>query len=150
MFSDGALVYSRRIVGIQDTLGARFVDLRSLYGSDINRTWDYSYEGGTLLAPPFEFKTLEVSDVTAGNNFSIVWALTGKLADAIIRPLSSNLTTFRSIDITGKSYVADASPLGEVFFATTDRSIVIHEPKGSTPRIVIPPNVVQLLAAVWF
>lgn len=46
--------------------------------------------------------------------------------------------------------IFDSSPLGESFFAKTDLSLVIHKPRaGGMPQVVIPPNVVRLLAALW-
>jgi len=51
------------------------------------------------------------------------------------------------------SFVADTSPIGEVFFATPDLSIFHHEPKaGNMPvlsREMIPNGIVKLLAAIW-
>jgi hypothetical protein len=57
---------------------------------------------------------------------------------------------FRGVDITGKDFVGDASPLGEIFFATTDFSTVFHEPlNGRMPQFVRPANMVKILAALW-
>jgi len=57
---------------------------------------------------------------------------------------------FRGIDITGKDFVGDVSPLGEIFFATTDFSILLHEPlNGRMPQFVRPANMVKILAALW-
>lgn len=57
---------------------------------------------------------------------------------------------FRGIDITGKDFVGDVSPLGEIFFATSDLTTVIHEPvNGRMPLFVRPPNMVKILAALW-
>jgi hypothetical protein len=79
-------------------------------------------------------------------------ALTQHASDAIYQSPTFS-TNFRDIeigDITGGLYIADASPLGEVFFATPDLSVVIHEPlPGGMPKVVIPPNIVRLLAALW-
>lgn len=80
--------------------------------------------------------------------------LTAKGSDAIIYSRNTNNggfhMLFRGMDLTGLSYAADASPIGEVFFATTDMSVVIHEPKGGRmPPIVIPPNVVKIIGAIW-
>ena len=51
------------------------------------------------------------------------------------------------------NFVADVSPIGEVFFATPDLSILHHEPKaGNMPvlsREMIPNGIVKLLAAIW-
>ena len=55
---------------------------------------------------------------------------------------------FRNEVLTGESIVVDASPLGEVFLATSDLSVVVHEPKRG-PKVIIPPTLWQLLAAIW-
>lgn len=58
--------------------------------------------------------------------------------------------TFRGADITGKDFVGDVSPLGEIFFATTDLTMVIHEPlNGRMPQFARPGNMVKILAALW-
>jgi hypothetical protein len=59
---------------------------------------------------------------------------------------------FRGTDLGLSEFVADSSPLGEVFFATSDMGMVVHEPKSRMPAITrgdIPANVVKLLAAIW-
>jgi hypothetical protein len=81
-------------------------------------------------------------------------ALTGRAADAITyfraSPADYYTVQFRGVDITGKLHAADASPLGEVFFALGDLSVVIHEPiAGRMPKITIPANMVKAIAAVW-
>jgi hypothetical protein len=59
-------------------------------------------------------------------------------------------TRFRGIDITGKDFVGDVSPLGEIFFATSDLTTIIHEPMhGRMPLFVRPANMVKILAALW-
>jgi hypothetical protein len=59
-------------------------------------------------------------------------------------------TRFRGIDITGKDFVGDVSPLGEIFFATSDLTTIIHEPvNGRMPLFVRPPNMVKILAVLW-
>ncbi len=115
-----------------------------------NSTWDYFYEG-LSPAPPFSFPLNPPP--SPGGRVVVDRALTDRMQDAISRRTSGFSTVggnqfFRGFDITGKPYVADASPIGEVFFATSDLSRVIHEPKRG-PKVVIPPGVVKLLAAVW-
>jgi hypothetical protein len=57
---------------------------------------------------------------------------------------------FRDMDISNQDFVADASPLGEMFFALSDGSVVIHEPKGGRmPVFVKPANMVRITAALW-
>jgi hypothetical protein len=85
---------------------------------------------------------------------TVVRALTERHADVIYGESASDnqafIRKFRNIILTGKEYVADSSPLGEVFFATSDKSTIIHEPvQGGMPQVRIPENVVKLLAVVW-
>ncbi|HYT15654.1 MAG TPA: hypothetical protein VEL80_04630, partial [Burkholderiales bacterium] len=62
----------------------------------------------------------------------------------------SNPRYFRGTLLGEGFYIADASPLGEVFVATADLSVVIHDPlPGGMPKVVIPPGIVKLLAALW-
>jgi hypothetical protein len=50
----------------------------------------------------------------------------------------------------GTAYVADASPVGEVFVAKSDLSFMVHRPlPGGIPQVVIPANIVRLLAVLW-
>ncbi len=85
---------------------------------------------------------------------NVVRALTDRHADVIYGESASGtqafIRKFRSINLTGKEYVADSSPLGEVFFATSDKSDIIHQTvPGGMPQVRIPENVVKLLAAIW-
>ena len=85
-----------------------------------------------------------------------VWhALTYRANDSVYERPTSNLVEiyFRNVPASppGMSeYVAAASPIGEVFFARPDLSVIIHEPApGGMQRVVLPPNIVKLLAALW-
>ena len=85
---------------------------------------------------------------------NVVRALTDRHADVIYGESASGtqafIRKFRNIILTGKEYVADSSPLGEVFFATSDKSDIIHQTvPGGMPQVRIPENVVELLAVVW-
>jgi len=85
---------------------------------------------------------------------NVVRPLTDRHADVIYGESASDtqpfVRMFRGIALSGKEYVADSSPLGEVFFAVSDKSVVIHEPvPGGMPQILIPENIVKLLAVVW-
>jgi hypothetical protein len=55
--------------------------------------------------------------------------------------------------VPGPGFVADASPIGEVFIAAPDLSYIVHEPKpGHMPvltRDTIPAGIVELRAALW-
>jgi len=88
---------------------------------------------------------------------TLVRALTNLRSDAIYTESLSEsqpfLVKFRGVDITGKQYVADSSPLGEVFFAATDLSVFFHDPvAGAMPKLTrdqIPANMVKVLAVIW-
>ena len=77
-----------------------------------------------------------------------------RIADAIAS-VDGGFATFRNTQLVSDAYstigyIYDSSPLGEVFVATSDMRVVIHEPlAGGMKKIVIPPNVVKLLAALW-
>lgn len=59
-------------------------------------------------------------------------------------------TYFRGVDLEGKNWVADASPLGEMFFALEDGSTIIHDSLGGRmPAFVKPSNMVKIIAALW-
>ena len=82
-------------------------------------------------------------------------ALTYRANDAVYERPASNLLEiyFRDMLVSPpgtSSYVAAASPIGEVFFAKPDLSVIIHEPApGGMQKVVLPPNIVKLLAALW-
>jgi hypothetical protein len=57
------------------------------------------------------------------------------------------------LGLSVNGFIGDASPLGEVFVATIDKSVVVYDPlkSSSMPQtLVIPPHIVKLIAALWF
>jgi hypothetical protein len=65
-------------------------------------------------------------------------------------PLFFDGTLLFSNGAQGTAYVADASPVGEVFVAKSDLSFMVHRPlPGGIPQVVIPANIVRLLAVLW-
>jgi hypothetical protein len=123
-----------------------------IWTTSSHRVEDYrrQYEGCYSGLPPYP----PVGGSSSYFEQAVTRALTGRAADAITNsrssPADSYKWQFRGIDITGRSYAADASPLAEVFFALSDLSVVIHEPlTGRMPKIQIPTNVVKLIAALW-
>ncbi|HZR01805.1 MAG TPA: hypothetical protein VFA81_01375 [Burkholderiales bacterium] len=57
---------------------------------------------------------------------------------------------FRGTNITGKPFIGDASPLGEVFFATSDMSLIVHDIKNNRmPTFAPPSNMMTIVAALW-
>ncbi len=132
IFSDGSLV--SHDLGLFDR------------GVGKNGTLNYSYTGEGLL-PPYNWDNksppFESDGIIANSRF----LLTDKVSDLIYSKKSDYY--FRgyrfNVDI---GYVADSSPLGEVFFATKDLKFIVHEPLNM-PRVKIPPNIVKLVAALW-
>jgi len=113
---------------------------------------DYTrkFEGCSSDLPPYP----PLGGFTEYLEQKVARALTGKAADAITyfrrSPADGYTLQFRGIDITGQLHAADASPLGEVFFALEDLSVVIHEPiAGRMPQIAIPSRMMKVIAALW-
>jgi hypothetical protein len=84
---------------------------------------------------------------------SLVRTLNGRVDGSII---SDTLLPGQSL-IRGhafpfnQEFVADASPLGEIFFATTNKSLIVYDPgrSGLPATLAIPPNIVKIVAALW-
>jgi len=89
---------------------------------------------------------------TGGNVFR---ALTYRSDDAIYDthvPNNNTQLNFRNVAMTPRTidFVAESSPIGEIFFAKPDLSVIIHEPRaGGMKKIVLPPTVVRILGAIW-
>ena len=142
-----------------------FTNSRASYGryEPVPVRWHYECDPTALATPPCKItgdNAVQTSDDTGYQTSylqkNIVVALTAKsdgivLRDAILPPGALYLPTrFRGYDITGKDFVGDSSPLGEIFFATTDMSLIVHEPRaGRMPSFVPPSNMVRILAALW-
>lgn len=120
---------------------------------------DYAYEG---FGPcPLQSAHAYVfGDDPQNPKQSVNRALTDRAKDAIYFDVlrtdagSFSVMKFRDeILIPGPGFVADASPIGEVFLAKPDLSLIVHEPKaGNMPvltRELIPAGVVELVAALW-
>jgi hypothetical protein len=138
---------------------------RTLYGSAddpgpsrSNYSVMYEYEGYLAGATPISYVPIGgISVPPTGTR--IIQAFTDNIADAIttvVDPAFPGQSTYRLngqvISTTGSvpNYVADASPLGELFFAATDLSVVIHKPKANSIKIwQKPASVVRLLGAIW-
>ncbi len=118
---------------------------------------DYSYIGFGPC-PAATGTGFQLVDV-ATQKKRIYRALTERSTDAVYSDdKEPGVLKFRSETVPllinfGGSFVADASPIGEVFFATPDFSVLHHEPKaGNMPvlsREMIPNGIVKLLAAIW-
>ena len=123
------------------------------YSSNIS--YSYSFEG-IEPAPSVQITSRSAAPRTT-STFALNRALSHRFRDAVYSESpAENLAPilwFRDRNITGKAYLADASPLGELFFALEDMSELVHEPIPggmlTLTRDKIPANVVRLLAAVW-
>ncbi len=60
---------------------------------------------------------------------------------------------FRDVVISDGAYVVDTSPNGEVFFARSDLSVIVHEPRTHGPKKIerssLPTNLQRLVGALW-
>jgi len=112
---------------------------------------EYSYQGFEPC-PPMVGTQYDLVDVGISKQ-RLVRALTDRSADAVYSDAAVAAGTLQFRGETIGSYVADTSPIGEVFLATSDLSILVHEPKaGNMPvltRDMIPSGIVKLLAAIW-
>lgn len=119
---------------------------------------DYSYQGFGPCPDPVA-TVFDLVDVGVPKQ-RLIRALTDRPEDALYSDATApGMYKFRGDTVPASccasvgSFVTDASPIGEVFFATPDLSILIHEPKeGNMPvlrREMIPNGIVKLLAAIW-
>ena len=116
--------------------------------------WNYSYEGDYPCPAQAVYRISY--PIIESVRRALEHALTDRPFDAVYRELENNTWVYK---FRGESlpntvgYVSDASPIGEVFFATVDLSIFVHEPKpGNMPvltREMIPGGIVTLLSAIW-
>ena len=87
--------------------------------------------------------------------FTVQRTLNGRVDGTILQgPPPALGLSFRGqpIGISVLGYVADASPLGEVFLATDNKNVVVYDPgrsNGMPLTITIPPHIVKILAALW-
>lgn len=119
-----------------------------------NPAWFGPYTLGSTNFPKEEYST-----ANQGTIRNVLLALTRNAADAVHAETSGtggnakSIAKFRDVVLEGYiygSFFGDASPMEDVFFATPNLSVVVHEPRSSAmPRIVIPPHVFRLIAAVW-
>lgn len=116
----------------------------------------YSYQGFGPC-PSMSITAYTPVDVSTEKK-SIYRALTDRPEDAVYMDAKEpGVLKFRGRSVPVAplqgNFVADVSPIGEVFFATPDLSMFYHEPKvGNMPvlsRDMIPHGIVRLLAAIW-
>jgi len=107
-----------------------------------------AYDVINVGPPPFIPKP-----VPRGRSLSLIKALGENARDAFYQEVDYDAGTspmkFRE-EVTDFNSVADVSPVGEIFFASQDGSTLVHEPlQGGMPKIVLPPDVIRILGALW-
>jgi hypothetical protein len=114
---------------------------------------NYSYEG---FAPcPSQTITVFSGVDTGTPKQGIYRALTDRAVDAVYTDVGVAKFQNKTLPnaLGGHLFVADVSPIGEVFLATPDLSLIVHKPNGGNMpvlnRDMIPNGIVKLLAAVW-
>jgi hypothetical protein len=115
-------------------------------------TFNYAFPEGSLSG----MATCDEAAGRQGSGANVQNALDQRARDAIYFEPSSTIPLFFdgtllfSNGAQGTSYVADASPVAEVFVAKSDLSLVIHRPlPGGIPQVVLPANITRLLAVLW-
>jgi hypothetical protein len=110
---------------------------------------DYSYQG--FEPCPTQPASVFISGDVGAPKQTLYRPLTGRATDAVYR--DERGLVFRDQVLPGGLFLADTSPIGEVFLATPDMSVIVHEPKaGHMPvltREMIPSGVAKLLAVIW-
>jgi hypothetical protein len=124
-----------------------------LFGSDSYLDMSYSYAG---FAPcPLQTADAYVFGVDDPKlpQQRMYRPLTNRIEDAVYGEPSVAEKFRDHVLVPGPGFVADASPIGEVFIAAPDLSYIVHEPKpGHMPvltRDTIPAGIVELRAVLW-
>lgn len=130
-----------------------------VYGSSyVDLSYEYSGFAPCPIVTSDEY--VAASDIGKNPKKRIYRALTQRPQDALYFETVAdsagrtvNVLKFRDDVLPAAQFVADASPIGEVFVAAADMSVLVHEPKrGNMPKLtrdMIPNSIVKLLAAVW-
>jgi len=100
----------------------------------------------------------DVTVDTTRTGSSLFRTLNGKIDGSIVTGVGFNAPSDFSIrgqplGTDPNGFVADASPLGEIFAAKTDKSVIVYNPlpsSGMPQTLAIPANIIKLIAAVWF
>jgi hypothetical protein len=121
---------------------------------------------GVLGTPVIKDNLVYDPEIPASNpsmtGFTVLRTLNGRVDGSILLNGSANAQLFQpnpTYSFRGKDfgfnvlgYVADASPLGEIFLVTPDKSVIIYDPgqsSGMPLTINLPSNIVKILAAIW-
>lgn len=117
----------------------------SLPGGSISQTVNSSNTAG----PPPECAPI-VQNQYSGQ-LPIGPYLIGDAAQQLIRGAGLGAPfLFRGLTVADNAIVRDVSPIGEMFFAKTDGSLIIHEPRNQRmPVFVMPVGFNRILTAVW-
>jgi hypothetical protein len=117
--------------------------------------------GNALPSPPptstdtvtFNGDALDVSPALVGT--SLLRPLNGRVDGSIVIDMGGTTGwTLGGIRLgqTTDQFIADSSPLGEIFAASTDKGTIVFQPapsSGMPATINIPANIVKLIAAIW-
>jgi hypothetical protein len=116
--------------------------------------------------PVYNADALDVSPGFTG--FTLQYSLNGRVDGSILRnwmksflgrnPPPETATFVGDISLgadggLGTRFIAEGSPLGEVFVARADKGVIVYRPLPSSrmpPTLEIPPHIVKLVAALWF
>ncbi len=113
------------------------------YGTAVRSGYDVICTDQPGCPPPF----VQNGTSQSGTGLSLVRPLTGRPEDAIF--LENSRVKFRQLDLTGVPYIAETSPLGEIFVATKDGQRIIHEPQNTMPVFSLPAGITKLKRAIW-
>jgi hypothetical protein len=100
-------------------------------------------------------ETCDNSAGTQRTGGTVFKPLTYRSDDAIYDTRVPNGTiqlNFRNVAMTPNmsDFVAESSPIGEIFFAKPDLSVIVHEPRpGGMKKIVLPSIIIRILGAIW-
>jgi len=113
-----------------------------------------SHPGTPVIQDSIVFDSDAVDFPPVVTGFSLLRALNGKMDGSILFDQAARGFVVRghSLGQTTAGFIADSSPLGEIFAAKTDMSTIVYDPAPSSrmpPTIEIPANIVKLIAAVW-
>jgi hypothetical protein len=114
---------------------------------------NYVHESAGIDCGNYDRTTYSGIDPPVRSGQTSSWSFNGRVANAVLGQ-NGQPDKFRGIPVDdyGNAYVAEASPLGEIFFAKKDKSVIIHEPlPGGIKKFAIPPglDVIRILGAAW-
>ncbi|HYX65162.1 MAG TPA: hypothetical protein VE935_13175, partial [Burkholderiales bacterium] len=153
--SESVLAPTSQTLGVTCGLFGQAPAISTPFNSYPYSDFDYSYQG---FGPcPGMAATVYTTADTSNEKKRLYRALTDRVEDAVYTDAADpGMVRFREYRIrpgtSSLSFVADTSPIGEVFLASPDLSILYHEPKpGNMPVLTREkiPSIVKLVAAIW-